>query len=1000
MSSPIDPERLLAHRAWLTRLARELVRDGQGAEDLVQSAWVAALERPPRAQDEQGIRAWLASVLRNLARAGDRSEARRRARERHGARPGSAPSVAEALERFSLQREVVDAVLALEPPAREIVVLRYFDGLPPREIAARLGLSGSAVRTRLSRALEVLRARLGADRDDRRGRWAALAARPVPTAAGALILGGLTVKTHVVAGTALALLSLLGLGLAVRHVAAPTAPAVPRAESGSPDGALVLGPTAPDGAERAVDAREPLASPADGGSAPGEHDVAGAETVHVLGRCIDSAGDPLAGVTVAAPSRPEGPSARSGADGRFELSLAWIPGETHPHEDLIFSGAGLARRPLRATIAGPGELAVGDVTLEPGGVVLGRVVDASGAPLAGARVSAWREPTTADGGELDPAQRAKLETWGTYVLGWCATRTENDGTFRLEGAPATRFCVAAWAPGRLHAWSEALDLPAGGTRRVADLVLREPGPERLVGGRVLAPDGSPVEQAYVVVTLEGEDARSPDHEWTDAEGRFEVVVAPGRAYLVEASDRRERWNRVTHPGVPAGTHDLTIRFPEARWIEVEARDAEGRPVANPRVWAGAPIHAEPTDPPHPGRVRVRVPEGTFHLGVAAPGYPRTSRGPFTAEDVPERLVFELRAASAITGTVTAAGRAVAGAEVHAHVVLDEPALFSEGLATSVEPHLASRAVTAEDGTFRLPVARAGRVVVHVENEGFARAEVGPLDVREGAQLAGIEVALDAGGALEGRIVVPAEATPSGWVVAASRGDGHVVWQAVDVDGAFAREGLTPGEWQVIRVHPERVHFLESSGLSALPEELEGERVDVVAGLTSRVELDHAGELPCTLRGRFRVGGERPRTSSFWIANEIERVHATLDAVGAFEVRSRRAGRHSLVLRDDRAGLSASYYVLLDLESGVNERDFDVPAGSLAIDGARGAVELSWESGDGIQWSARIEPDADGRAVLEPVPAGTLTLADAAPDAHFVERTVDVRAGERATVAIE
>ena len=40
-------ERLLAERAWVRRLAGALVRDAALSDDLVQDAYVAALERAP-----------------------------------------------------------------------------------------------------------------------------------------------------------------------------------------------------------------------------------------------------------------------------------------------------------------------------------------------------------------------------------------------------------------------------------------------------------------------------------------------------------------------------------------------------------------------------------------------------------------------------------------------------------------------------------------------------------------------------------------------------------------------------------------------------------------------------------------------------------------------------------------------------------------------------------------------------------------------------------------
>ena len=199
MPSAIDPELLLRQTGWLRVLAVELVGDAQQADDILQETWLAALRRPPEVEgDERRLRAWLGAVVRNLSMLARRSDAHRAAREERRARPESQPSVEESLRRAALQRELMEAVMALETSRREVVVLRYFDELPPREIARRLGISGTAVRSRLARALGALRKRLDLADGEDRGAW--LLAFGPSTAATASVraapLGGLLVKTQ------------------------------------------------------------------------------------------------------------------------------------------------------------------------------------------------------------------------------------------------------------------------------------------------------------------------------------------------------------------------------------------------------------------------------------------------------------------------------------------------------------------------------------------------------------------------------------------------------------------------------------------------------------------------------------------------------------------------------------------------------------------------------------------------------------------------------------
>ena len=84
--SPSDRAELaLRQTPWLRRLARQLVRDPDDAEDLVQETWVRAFERPPRAGEtgsEPSLRAWLITsrarpVPRSRLRVAERSSSSR-----------------------------------------------------------------------------------------------------------------------------------------------------------------------------------------------------------------------------------------------------------------------------------------------------------------------------------------------------------------------------------------------------------------------------------------------------------------------------------------------------------------------------------------------------------------------------------------------------------------------------------------------------------------------------------------------------------------------------------------------------------------------------------------------------------------------------------------------------------------------------------------------------------------------------------------------------------
>jgi len=71
---------------------------------------------------------------------------------------GSSPSA--RLLAAELRERVRAALEALEPHDREVLVLRYLEQLATKEVAAVLGITEAAVKTRHRRALERLRRRL------------------------------------------------------------------------------------------------------------------------------------------------------------------------------------------------------------------------------------------------------------------------------------------------------------------------------------------------------------------------------------------------------------------------------------------------------------------------------------------------------------------------------------------------------------------------------------------------------------------------------------------------------------------------------------------------------------------------------------------------------------------------------------------------------------------------------------------------------------------------
>jgi len=135
-----------------------LARDRTVAEDVVQEALLRAWRARDSISEASSAKAWLLTIIR-------REHARLYERRRHVTVPvdelvgSESPELAaaEAQETLDVRR----AIFALEDDYREPLVMQVLLGLSTQEIADQLGLTQSAVLTRLFRARQKLRRALG-----------------------------------------------------------------------------------------------------------------------------------------------------------------------------------------------------------------------------------------------------------------------------------------------------------------------------------------------------------------------------------------------------------------------------------------------------------------------------------------------------------------------------------------------------------------------------------------------------------------------------------------------------------------------------------------------------------------------------------------------------------------------------------------------------------------------------------------------------------------------
>jgi RNA polymerase sigma-70 factor (ECF subfamily) len=155
---------LLPYLGAAYNLARWLVRDDHDAADVVQEAYLRALNSFAGFHGTDG-RAWLLAIVRNtcytwLQRKRAHGPATAFDEAMHGVTADSLSPEAVVLREEDRQ-SVRQAVEALPVELREVVVLREFEGLSYKEIAAVANVPIGTVMSRLARARERLQVRLG-----------------------------------------------------------------------------------------------------------------------------------------------------------------------------------------------------------------------------------------------------------------------------------------------------------------------------------------------------------------------------------------------------------------------------------------------------------------------------------------------------------------------------------------------------------------------------------------------------------------------------------------------------------------------------------------------------------------------------------------------------------------------------------------------------------------------------------------------------------------------
>lgn len=150
------------HERMLYLLCLRMMGSREDAEDCAQEALLRAYRAFDRFRGEAGAKTWLYRIAYNTCIDALRKRQGTLSLEALGEAgfepvETGLPQPGEALERRELRRQIEQALQALPPDQRAVMILRDFQQMPYNEIAAVLELNEGTVKSRLNRAREKVK---------------------------------------------------------------------------------------------------------------------------------------------------------------------------------------------------------------------------------------------------------------------------------------------------------------------------------------------------------------------------------------------------------------------------------------------------------------------------------------------------------------------------------------------------------------------------------------------------------------------------------------------------------------------------------------------------------------------------------------------------------------------------------------------------------------------------------------------------------------------------
>jgi len=149
------------HSRLIFAVALSWVKDYHKAEEIVQIAFLKAYRNLDKFRERGNFTAWLCAIARNCCIDSLRGKNSRllsieEITLNHSAIPENLYENKSPAETNEMRRQINRAILFLPELLREAAVMRFLEGASYKQIARRLGVPETTVRTRLFRARKIL----------------------------------------------------------------------------------------------------------------------------------------------------------------------------------------------------------------------------------------------------------------------------------------------------------------------------------------------------------------------------------------------------------------------------------------------------------------------------------------------------------------------------------------------------------------------------------------------------------------------------------------------------------------------------------------------------------------------------------------------------------------------------------------------------------------------------------------------------------------------------